>query len=715
MKKALKILSIVIVAIAILFVIAVITVATLVNPNDFKGKISQIVYQQTGRQLTIAGDISWSFFPWVGVKVHDVSLSNAKGFSQQDFAKVGEADVSIRLLPLIVGKVEAGKLMLKDLDLALMRNKAGETNWQGLTSKPTSKPTKVSQTQKSDSLDAPDSDSKPGKSSKQMALVAISAIDVANANISWNDERAYQTAQIQHFSLQSKNVTLKKPFAVKAAFDFKTTNPNYSGHIAFNTKLTLNPQKQRYLLQDLDLKSQLKTPAVTKPLSLKITANVNLDLTAETFSTDNLSLQLNNFVAKGAVTGTQIITAPSYSGNLQIPTFDLKALLASLGQNIQTQNKDALGKCALQLNFQATPDVIKISSLQANLDQSKLNGTISKLDLKHKSLSFNLNLDQINFNHYKLKAVTKTNKKTGIRKSSSQQRAAKSSNKVASKSSSNAINGWNINGAAKIKQLTAAQLGVSNVSVKVDAKRGLINLNPVRARFYGGTLNSKIKVDLRRSTPKFSLNATLTNTNLKALLSDVANTNKISGIANISANLTTAGTDSNVMLRNLNGSGKVDIKNGALQGVNIPYLLQSASNLLHKQALPQKKSALNATSFGRLTGSFTIRNGLLSNNDLFMNAPDFQVKGQGKANLVNQRINYQLQAAKVENGQPTPLLVPINVTGTFTNLKIRPDLQYVVKQTVQQAAQQTIQDLSSGKSIKDVGSDLGKSLRGLFH
>jgi uncharacterized protein involved in outer membrane biogenesis len=162
------------------------------------------------------------------------------------------------------------------------------------------------------------------------------------------------------------------------------------------------------------------------------------------------------------------------------------------------------------------------------------------------------------------------------------------------------------------------------------------------------------------------------------------------------------------ILKNLNGSGKVLIKNGMLQGINIPYILRTADSLIYKKPLPQKTS--NATNFGNLTASFTIKNGILTNKDLFMDAPEFQATGQGIANLINQQLNYHIKATKIKEDQTKPLLVPIKITGTFSNPKYRPDINYAVKQ----AGQKVVEQIISGKDIKDVGKEITKDIGGLF-
>ena len=247
-------------------------------------------------------------------------------------------------------------------------------------------------------------------------------------------------------------------------------------------------------------------------------------------------------------------------------------------------------------------------------------------------------------------------------------------------------------------------LNIPKLTVQIAMEKGVIDFDPIRASFYQGVVKGNAQVDTSGTTPQFTINGSLNNTNLQPLLKDVTGMARISGTADINIHIKTKGSDSNTILRNLDGNGKAAIKNGALQGINIPYLLKTADSLIHKTAPPQKTA--NSTNFGNLTGTFTIKNGLLSNKDFLMQTPEFQVTGGGTANLINQQLNYQLKAAKITEDKTKPLLVPIKVTGTFSNPKFRPDLNYAAKQAIQQKGQKVIQDVS-----EEITKKIGRFLR----
>src|ERR1700722_3916125 len=111
MKKSLKIIALVVLILIFLIVGASIALLTMVNPNTYKGQITSWVHNKTGRELVINGDIERSLFPWLGLRVHNVRLSNAPGFEpSNNFTSIGQVDVSVKLIPLLSRKIEIAKV-----------------------------------------------------------------------------------------------------------------------------------------------------------------------------------------------------------------------------------------------------------------------------------------------------------------------------------------------------------------------------------------------------------------------------------------------------------------------------------------------------------------------------------------------------------------------------------------------------------------------------
>ncbi len=67
------------------------TFALLFDANALRDDLTALVKKETGRELTINGDLDLAFFPWLGFSMQDASLSNAPGFGDEPFATIDQA------------------------------------------------------------------------------------------------------------------------------------------------------------------------------------------------------------------------------------------------------------------------------------------------------------------------------------------------------------------------------------------------------------------------------------------------------------------------------------------------------------------------------------------------------------------------------------------------------------------------------------------------
>lgn len=123
------IVSFILGCLGVFFIASAILLYIFLEPSRYKAQISQAFYQKTQRQLSLK-DASLSLFPWLGVQLKGVQISNPPGFSaQQPFATIHEIDLKVRVIPLFSGHLEFGKVLIKDPDIKLIKNSAG-ANWQ---------------------------------------------------------------------------------------------------------------------------------------------------------------------------------------------------------------------------------------------------------------------------------------------------------------------------------------------------------------------------------------------------------------------------------------------------------------------------------------------------------------------------------------------------------------------------------------------------------
>ena len=133
MKVILKILIGTVTVIPILIIAAVLIVPRVVDPNDYRDRISELVREQTSRNFGIDGDLSISIFPWVGVTAREMWLAQPDGLDGANMIEVGEVDLRVKLLPLLDRRVEVDTIVLVDPTVRIVRLEDGSSSFDGLT------------------------------------------------------------------------------------------------------------------------------------------------------------------------------------------------------------------------------------------------------------------------------------------------------------------------------------------------------------------------------------------------------------------------------------------------------------------------------------------------------------------------------------------------------------------------------------------------------
>jgi len=95
----------------------------------FKGQIETQASASVGREVTIGDDLTFRIFPRTAFHVTDLKIDNAEGFEGDYLLTVEEADIGVKLIPLLSKAVEIDRFILTKPDIRLARKKNGEVNW----------------------------------------------------------------------------------------------------------------------------------------------------------------------------------------------------------------------------------------------------------------------------------------------------------------------------------------------------------------------------------------------------------------------------------------------------------------------------------------------------------------------------------------------------------------------------------------------------------
>ncbi|MGH8612184.1 MAG: AsmA family protein [Gammaproteobacteria bacterium] len=656
MKMLFKILVWSLGLVAVVVVAAAIALPLLIDPNDHKDRIVRVVEAQTGRELSLQGDIVLSVFPWLGFDLGAASLGNAPGFGAQPFATIKRLRVGVAFVPLLRAKVEMGTVSIHDLSVHLVRNQKGASNWADLVA---------------------GDKGKGAGGGLRLAALAFGGLDIRNASLTWEDQLQGQAYAVKNLNLETGVVRIDKPLDFSLAFQLQDSAAGITGDIALDALLDFRPDHNQYRLRPVDFNARLKEPRFPSgSVDIDLKADIAADLQAATARVSELSLRILGAEITGDGQATKLRDDPELQGSIQIAPFDLRELLAQIGQELpKTADPQVLKSVELSTPFISSKRGLSLKAMQAKLDDSQIKGDLSITNFSDPDIGFNLDLDRINVDRYlppqAPKAITPETVAAGV--------AAEWPSKI--------LSAMKLKGDLRAGHLTLNTLPLSKVAVTVRARDGRIALDPVSARLFGGSYEGKVAVDATGAQPRITVDSALDGVPLAPLLEQMtggSGGSKIDGRTTAETKLTATGASAQELRRTLTGDLRFELRDGAIRGFNIARILREVKSQGSGTPLPPGNEPVQ-TDFSEMTGTAHLANGLVSNKDLVLKSPLLRAEGSGHANLTTEQVDYRINATLVDTLKSNAveelkgIPIPVRVSGTFDKLKFTPDLQGVIE------------------------------------
>ena len=671
--RGVKILGFIVGGVVALFVVALICVWLFVNPNSYKGRIAQEVKQATGRDLALDGDIKLSVFPWIALELGPASLGNPPGFGSEPFVSVRHVALRVKLLPLLHGQLEVGRLEIDGMDLRLKKGAQGKGNWEDFGKKADSQPGT--------------NDAGGAKGFKELAGVLV------------KDSRiSYETNVLTDLNLDIGRVAMKTPIPVK--LDFKLDRGGDSAALAFNGALnaTLDPDAKIYGLAALTLSGEMKSKTDSRPIVWRFTAPaVDVDLGAQTVKAPAFTAQYAMAQLSGSLAGEKIVDAPAVHGSLKLEPLVLREFLPRMGVDVpKTRDPKVLSKLTAATQFAYGNNAAKFSDLVITLDDSKFTGDAAVTNLDTKALAFDLKLDQIDIDRYL----------------SPDESAPKPDDKPVELPAEK-LKPLNANGKFSIGRARVAGVDLTNVQLTLQSKDGVIHLDPVKAQLYGGQYDGDVTYDASGKLPAVRLVQQMSGIDVAKLLKSTVKSERLSGRANVSMKLAGQGRTSDALIKAFAGHVDMNVADGAVEGIDLWNEISRAQALFQKQAIPAESTA-KRTRFDALKASADIAGGVATMKDINIASQNLHVTGTGTANFISHAIDYRIlvRLLKAPPGQGADLGklaladIPVTITGTMSDPKVRPDLEGIARAALQNKVDEKKEELK--KKLQDKLQDLFK-------
>lgn len=699
MKKLLLIVAIPIV----LVVGAILALTIFVNPNQFKPLIVEKVQEQTGLKLVIEGDLGWKFFPSIGLELGRTELRNPQGFSQPNLFKVDTVSVDVSVTPLFSKKLEIGNVTLDGAQFYLETKQDGSKNTDALT--------QAQQSQQTDEVESEQSASKQEGGSEWG--INLAGVTVSNGSLEIQDKQAGSYAKLYDITLNLSEF----------AFDNWTTAD-------FGLKGDLNDQK--FTAQG---KADFK---LAKGLASYALKNINFDATYvapdNNIESANISLdtfefdKVNNlsYALKGTVSAIKLDMQGG--GQLSVDKAISKVQLDNLSFNSSLEG-DALPQSPMKIDM--------LSDLSFDLSKSHLSFVLDKLtanaiELDGKAdvtlgdipkVRFTLHSPNIDLDEFLGLDQQADSEKSASGNKTSGSGSNSSSTVTEEEPDLSALNTVDLKGDITIDSFKAANAKMQAVNASFTINRGVFDLTAFNSKLYQGTISAKAKLDATKSPATYTVQNTIKGVHVQPLLVDVAKNDKLEGTGNIGINVKGNSLTPSGIKKNLVGTVDINFADGAVNGINVAQLIRENYAKFKGQKVESTTEA-KKTDFSAMTATLKLNKGLVTTDNLQAQSPLLRVRGNGKANYINETVDFTISTSIVgtlegQGGKDIDELkditIPINVSGKWADPKFKLVFDDILKQKAQKEIDRGVEKLTDKIKDEKTKEAVDSLIKGLFN
>ncbi|HVF18142.1 MAG TPA: AsmA family protein [Steroidobacteraceae bacterium] len=711
-----------------LIVLALVLVVVFVDPNDYRDDIARMVETETGRKLTLSGDLKLAVFPWVALETGPASLSDAPGFGDEPFVSIQDARVSVRLLPLLRGKVDVGKVALTQPRIRLITDSTGRTNWSDLGKK--------------------DEPAATPASEQPTEIPTIAGLEIQDASITMENRQENSRQVMRNFNVTTGRLASGEPFDFKTDFVFEQ-DASLSVKVNMASEITADLERNVHRLAeptiDVNLSGQ-GYPAEGIPVQIRAAAiesdigqethrlegfelqtnwkgdgypasgipiavnakELTADLAKQTLQLQDLQADVAGAKFTGMLAGDEILDAPRLNGRLTLAPVALREWLPKVGVELPTTRDENVLKT---MSFASTVAMTKTSAdlqdIKLQLDDTTATGSLGVADFAATALRFNLKVDRINADRYlppPVEAPANAN--------------AKQADEPPTEIPVESLRKLNARGELQIGEAIFSGIKFTKLRLGVNGRDGKVRFHPAEASMYGGSYRGDIGLDATGEVARVSLDEHVSNIDFAPLFKDFFETDRVSGKGNANIKLTGAGRTTDDVMKTLDGTIDFKVLDGALEGADLWYEIRRARALLKQQAIPAR-SGPERTPFSSLQGTGTMNDGVLTNNDLTVAMQYLQVTGQGTVDIPKSALDYRLVASvlKIPREGAAPAAeqdlvdaqIPVKITGALSDPTVRPDIEGYLKGKVQETL-----DKEKTKLEEKVKDKIGDKLKDLL-
>ncbi|MEZ5956956.1 MAG: AsmA family protein [Hyphomonadaceae bacterium] len=587
---------------------------------DVRGEIERNVEAATGRDLTINGNVGVSYWPVLGLKAQDVTLSNVEGGRAASFIAADEIDIGVELQPLLNRQVNVRRLVFQRPQVALEVDANGQPNWllrpaPSTTSPP---PTTVPTPAPEGPVD--------------VSRTSLRSVRINDGEISFFDARRGAGWVVGEVDITTALTSLDAPMRAEGTLRYNDREVQIDATIArpgaaFRGELT--------------------------PLVLNIDGEL---LTAE--------FRGQTVATSGELAGTVRASGPS-----------LRQLASWSGTPVQ--NAVGLEQFAVTGRLTIGGGAYTFSNAGFAVDQVRGRGDFVLSELRDKPyLSGRLELFDFDLNPYisgqapppvteEQVEVAAASPDTGQSQGAAEIATVEAAPRAVDVREAPSETPIDFSGLRAFNaDLELVTRAVLIQHMRVDASRlnlvvndGYLAATVHNVSLYGGSGRGRFEIDAHQPATRMVQDLAFTNLDAQRFLTDAINYGGIEGRAELSLNVRVQGITQSDMINSADGYAHIEVVSGALHGVDLGGVATTIRNALRGELIAPEAR----TPFEGFSATFAIADGVLASDSVSFNTTALRIPGIAVIDLPNRRLDARLAPRSPRGG----VVVPFAARGPF--------------------------------------------------
>jgi AsmA protein len=610
MKTFLKIVA----GLLVIIIIIVVTFVYTFDANNYKQDLAEVAEAITARPVNITGDIELSIYPWIGLKVNNVTIENPPGFSKKTFATIGQFDVRIKLMPLLQKRLDIEKLVLHRLLVDFEKNTAGENNWSNFA----------------DSSEGDNVIAELG-----LTGLAIGGIELTNSNLTWLDVNTDKQFKILTMNLGTEAVIKGQPLSLTLNAYVESNQPEWQASVTVKTKLEFNDDSFMFKANDLKLVVKALFPgAMVDKVSFAMIADSEINPQTQIAKLTNARLSVLGMIMTGTFDVENIFSVPVIQGTLKVRDFEARKVAKHFKVDIPLMaNTESLKNISLTALFKTDFDSVYLDDISANVDESRVNGFVHISGIRQPIIRYGLKVDQIKLHDYRQ-----------ISDESSEDQIPLPLDLIRS---------TDLEGVLDIETVVVDDIELTKFHITSQIKNSIVKAAPITMLVGESDVKATMKLDAR-VTPIGVFAVKVNNVDAKASINPLLKTIigdgalTLEGIVNADVSLRTNGNSITAMKTAAQGTIKINMGKTIVQGIDLDHVTRSVTadyanknNFRTSQSFVTEYNPDRKTEFKSLRATFKVSRGKLVNSDLLLVSDQANITGSGSIDFINGKLDYR--------------------------------------------------------------------------